>query len=73
VLRESLGEQVVATYLNVPDAIERVGASLGIDTDGLIRAQEEIQAEQDAMQQQAVVEKLGPQAMKLAAEQQQPQ
>jgi hypothetical protein len=42
IVRETFGEETARMYFNVSDAIERVGASLGIDTDGLVRSQDEV-------------------------------
>ena len=53
---QPLGAQVVAQELNINDYIDRLGASLGIDTGGLVKSEEQKQAEmmqaQAAMQQQ---------------------
>jgi hypothetical protein len=43
---QPLGPQVIAQYMNVGDYIDRLGASLGIDTGGLIKTEEQIAAEQ---------------------------
>ena len=69
-----LGEQVLAE-LNIPDYINRLAGSLGIDTEGLIKSEEQKQVEQQAAmeQQQAmqnqqmmgrIVEKATPEMMK---------
>lgn len=47
------GPDQVATYVNFGDYIKRVGASLGIDTTGLIRSDEEVQAANAEAAQQA--------------------
>jgi hypothetical protein len=50
---QPLGAELIQRELNVGDYIDRLGASLGIDTQGLIRSEEEKQAEaQQAEQQQ---------------------
>lgn len=48
-----LGPEVLQRYMNIDDYITRVGTSLGIDTKGLVKTQEEIQAE---MQQQQMMQ-----------------
>lgn len=48
---QPLGQQVIAQQLNVDDYIDRLGASLGIDTLGLIKSPEELQAAQQQQQQ----------------------
>jgi hypothetical protein len=42
---QPLGPEALATYMNVPEYIARIGASLGIDTKGLIKTQEQIDQE----------------------------
>lgn len=49
---QPLGPEVIANELNIDDYIDRLGASLGIDTNGLIKSPEQKQQEQAAMQQQ---------------------
>jgi hypothetical protein len=41
-----LGPEVIAQKLNIDDYMDRLGASLGIDTGGLIKSEEQIQQEQ---------------------------
>ena len=48
---QPLGAQVIASELNLNDYIDRLGASLGIDTNGLIKS-----AEQKAMEKQKAME-----------------
>lgn len=48
---QPLGPEVIASEMNVDDYIDRLGASLGIDTGGLIKS-----AEQKAMEQQQMME-----------------
>ena len=48
-----LGKDVIARELNVDDYIDRLGASLGIDTSGLVKsAEQKAQEQQQAQQQQ---------------------
>ena len=47
-----LGNEVIARELNVDDYIDRLGASLGIDTNGLVKSVEQKAQEQQQMQQQ---------------------
>jgi hypothetical protein len=46
-----LGPEVLAQKLNIDDYMDRLGASLGIDTGGLIKTDEQIQQEQAEAQQ----------------------
>jgi hypothetical protein len=50
VLTQSLGAEAMMQRLNVGDAITRVGTALGIDMKGLVKTDEEIQAEQQQAQ-----------------------
>jgi hypothetical protein len=74
---QPLGPEAVAQYMNVSDYITRIGTALGIDMDGLVKTEEDIQAEQQAAaeaQQQMMVnetvgrmaEKATPAAMEMA-------
>lgn len=49
---QPLGPEVIAQEMNIDDYIDRLGASLGIDTNGLIKSPEQKQQEQAMMQQQ---------------------
>ena len=49
---QPLGPDVIKKELNLDDYIDRLGASLGIDTQGLIKSPEQKQQEAQAKQQQ---------------------
>ncbi len=72
-----LGPDVIKQYLNVGDYITRSGTSLGIDMDGLVRSQDEVDQMQQAAQQQAMMQELAskaaPGAMNIARDHLQPQ
>ena len=57
---QPLGPEIIQKELNIDDYIDRLGASLGIDTNGLIKSaeqkQEESQAQQQQMQQQQMMQ-----------------
>jgi hypothetical protein len=78
---QPLGPQVIASEMNIDDYIDRLGASLGIDTGGLIKSaeqkaqeQQQMMEAQQAQQQQAmmadVASKAAPEAVKAAMSQQ---
>lgn len=69
---QPLGPQVIAQSINVDDFIDRLGASLGIDTGGLVKTQEQKLAETNAMKQ-AQQEMMGMQTMNKMAERAAPQ
>jgi len=64
-----LGPEVIAQHLNVSEFITRAGVSEGIDMAGLVRGQEEIQAQQQEAQMRQMVEKLGPKGMDIIRDQ----
>lgn len=46
----------VLGYLNLPDFIKRIGAARGIDMNGLVKTADEVAAEQEAMQNQQMMQ-----------------
>ena len=59
----ALGPDIMRQYMNVDEAIKRLANSIGIDTANLVKTQEEIQIEMEAMQQQQLIQHLGPAAL----------
>jgi len=59
-VRDALGPQAVAQYLNVQGYLTRRASSLGLDLNGLVKSQEQLQAEMQQSQQQSMMERLGP-------------
>ena len=51
-LAGTLGGESIAQYVNVTDAIKRLATADGIETKGLIRTEEDLQAEAQAQQEQ---------------------
>ena len=60
---QALGPDIMRQYMNVDEAIKRLANSIGIDTANLVKTQEEIQIEMEAMQQQQLIQSLGPAAL----------
>ena len=58
-----VGPEAVAQYVNLGDYFKRRATALGIETEGLIKTDEDIQQEQQMAQMQQMTEKLGPPAM----------
>ena len=54
-----VGPQAVNQYLNVSDYFKRRATALGIETEGLIKTEEEIQQAMQMQQQQEMMMKLG--------------
>ena len=48
--------QQLMQYMNLDEYVKRVGVSLGIDMEGLIKSQEQIAEEQQMAQQQAMMQ-----------------
>ena len=63
-LGQTLGFEIASRYINVSDLIKRLAASDGIDTEGLIRTEQELAAEQEQGQQMGLINQLGPEALK---------
>ena len=51
-ISQTMGPEATATYINPEEVVKRLAASHGIDVLNLVRSMQEIQAEQQAMQQQ---------------------
>jgi hypothetical protein len=63
-LTSTLGPEIVAQYLNLEDYIARRAAAIGVDTKGLIKTKEEIEAAQQQAQQQAMMAQFGPEVVR---------
>ncbi len=63
---EPLGPEAIASELNVGDYITRVGTALGIDTDGLVKSDEQKQQEAQQAQLQQAAQAAVPGAMAIA-------
>jgi hypothetical protein len=62
-----LGEEF-ATYVNMSDYLKRRATSLGIDVEGLVRTEEEIQEQQQQMAQQAMAQQVAPNVANIAGQ-----
>lgn len=63
---EAVGPEAVAKYVNVGNYISRRATAVGIDTEGLIRTDEEVAQREQATQQQAMLSQFGPEVLKQA-------
>jgi len=72
---QQLGPESIMQYLNMPDYLTRRATAVGIDTDGLIKSEEEVAQMRQQQQQMEMAAKLGPTAITEANKQyiQQPQ
>ena len=66
-----VGPEAVAQYVNVGDYFKRRATALGIETEGLIKTEEEVQQTTQQMQRQQMAEKLGGPAINAISQQQQ--
>lgn len=66
---QAIGPEALATFLNPGNVLTRIFTSVGLDTTGMVKTDEEVQQIQAAQQQQATLqsmaEKLGPKAMEM--------
>ena len=56
---QTLGPELVHQYVNVGDYLQRRASALGLNTKGLIKSAEEVQAQQQQQTQMALAQKLG--------------
>lgn len=61
-----LTPQIAMQYLNPSEYLKRAAAGYSLDPEGLVRSDQEVQAEQQRQQQMAMMQQLGPQAMQQA-------
>ncbi len=64
-----VGQQAVSQFVNVAEYFKRRATSLGIKTPGLIKTQEEIQAEMTSQQEQTLLEKSAPSGVSALSQQ----
>ena len=62
-MTEALGPEVLQRYINLQDYIKRRATALGIDTEGLIKSEEQIAQEQQQAQMQQIMQQAGPNAI----------
>tara|TARA_R100000655_G_scaffold17903_1_gene37846 strand:+ start:2598 stop:4220 length:1623 start_codon:yes stop_codon:yes gene_type:complete len=65
-IAQTMGPEALATYINPPEFLKRLAAASGIETLGLIKDPEQIQAEREEAQQQAQQQELLKQAGQLS-------
>ena len=64
-----VGPQAVAEFVNVGEYFQRRATALGIKTGGLVKDDEQIQAEQQQAQQMAMMQQVAPQGVKALGDQ----
>ena len=65
-IAQTMGPEALATYVNPPEFLQRLAAASGIETLGLIKSPEQIQAEKEEAMQQAQQQELLKQAGQLS-------
>mgnify|MGYP000550668196 CR=1 FL=1 len=63
-----LGPEVLAQYMNIGDYITRVGTSLGIDTQGLVKPPEQVAQEQQQQMMMQTAQQAAPEVVKGAVQ-----
>jgi len=58
-----LGAEALAQYVNIDEYLKRRAASLGLDTEGLIKDQEQIMQEQQQAQMAQMASQVAPNAV----------
>lgn len=61
-----LGPNVIAEYLNIGEFLDRIGASTGVDMEGLIRSEAEVAASRQKSMMEALANRVGPEVIKQA-------
>lgn len=65
-LLQPLGEQILQSHIHIDAVITRIGTSLGINMEGLVKTPEEIAAMQEQDMQMQMMSQLGPNAVNQA-------
>ena len=68
-IAQILGPEALAQHINMQEYMKRRASALGIDTEGLVRTQEEIDAKMQQQQMGQMTEKLGPTAINAVSKQ----
>ena len=63
ITQQALGPQVLSQYINPLNWLKRLTASLGLDSKGLIKSDEQLQQEQQQAQMMQLTQQLGPNAI----------
>lgn len=65
-IAQVLGPEAISKYVNIREYMNRRASALGINTENLVRSEEEIAAADQQAQQQAMMQQMGPSAMQMA-------
>ena len=64
-IAQTLGPDILGQYIDFREYLDRRAAALGIDTDGLVKTEEQIAQEQQQQQMMMMAQQYGPQAMQM--------
>tara|TARA_Y100000401_G_C8225717_1_gene175600 strand:- start:286 stop:642 length:357 start_codon:yes stop_codon:yes gene_type:complete len=59
-IAQVLGPEAIGQYINIREYMDRRASALGIDTEGLVRTEEEIQGMMQQAQAQSMAQQMGP-------------
>jgi hypothetical protein len=65
-IAQVLGPEAISKYVNIREYMNRRASALGINTENLVRSEDEIAAADQQAQQQAMMQQMGPSAMQMA-------
>ena len=68
-IAQVLGPQVLGQYVNIREYMSRRASALGIDTDGLVRSEQEVMQQQQQEQMMAMAQQAGPSMVNAASKQ----
>jgi hypothetical protein len=68
-MAQTVGPEAIGKFVNMSEYIKRRATALGIDTQGLIRTEEELMMEAQQQQQMAAMNQFGPKVMDIADKQ----
>ena len=64
-IAQTLGPEILGQFIDFREYLDRRAAALGIDTDGLVKTEEQIAQEQQQQQMMMMAQQYGPQAMNM--------
>jgi len=67
-IAQVLGPEAIGKYVNIREYMNRRASALGIDTDNLVRSEEELAQMEQQQQQAMMAQQMGPQAMQVASD-----
>ena len=72
-IAQVLGPEAIGRFVNIREYMNRRASALGIDTENLVRSEEELAEMEQQQQQSMLAQQAGPQAMQAIQQAMQPQ